>query len=33
VRWPSQLNVNRLLHQHLAGRYAWLDSPTFQRLL
>jgi hypothetical protein len=33
VRWPSGFNVNRLLYEHLAGRYAWLDSPTFQRLL
>jgi hypothetical protein len=33
VRWPPGLNVNRVLYQHLVGRYAWLDSPTFQRLL
>jgi hypothetical protein len=33
VGWPQGFNVNRLLYQHLAGRYAWLDSPTFQRLL
>ncbi len=33
VRWPPGFNVNRLLYQHLAGRYAWLDSPTFHQLL
>jgi hypothetical protein len=33
VRWPPRFNINRLLHQHLAEHYAWLDSPTFQRLL
>ncbi len=33
VRWPRGFNVNRLLYQQLAGRYAWLDSPVFQRLL
>ncbi len=32
-RWDGVLNVNRLLHAGLAGRFAWLDHPTFANLL
>lgn len=32
-RWDGVLNVNRLLHAGLAGRFAWLDHPTFTNLL
>ncbi|MGH8897404.1 MAG: hypothetical protein ACRDZ4_10370 [Egibacteraceae bacterium] len=31
--WDGVLNVNRLLHAGLAGRFAWLDHPTFINLL
>ena len=32
-RWGGVLNVNRLLNAGLAGRFAWLDHPTFAALL
>jgi hypothetical protein len=32
-RWDGVLNVNRLLHAGLAGRFVWLDHPTFTALL
>jgi hypothetical protein len=32
-RWDGVLNVNRLLHAGLAGRFAWLGHPIFAALL
>lgn len=31
--WDSQVNVNHVLDQQLGGRFAWLASPVFRRLV
>jgi len=31
--WNGLLNVNRLLHTGLSGRFAWLEHPLFTNLL
>jgi len=33
ARWNSQVNVNRVLDRQLEGRFAWLKSPVFRRLV
>ncbi|WP_433227552.1 hypothetical protein [Actinomadura formosensis] len=33
LRLDQPLNVNRVLHDQLAGRFEWLATPTFQQLL
>lgn len=31
--WDSQVNVNHVLDRQLGGRFAWLASPVFRRLV
>jgi hypothetical protein len=33
ARWNGQVNVNHVLDRQLEGRFAWLKSPVFRRLV
>lgn len=33
LHWSAPLNINQVLHDQLRGRFDWLATPTFQRLL